>query len=295
MKRFVIKVAAVCLLMLAIIVAMHIYSVLSLQTTVDQAYKLTPDQKILVLSSSELGCAIVEAPKYHNKKLWVSDTSAASQLMRLRELERRQQLSHVKVLMVPFNYTVLMAQRPEVDKWAWYQELAVSWRYLDDLPCGGIEFAAYVLSNLRWPFLIHVQDGPPVRMPLSERPERWRNDFLRTQCAAPKRDFAADLPVGWQDRLRGIYAEMAAICRRHHIRLVFVQAPLLPQYDKVQLPSTFRLREQWIRDLKKLGAEYWVVPGGFDETDFFDVRHLVNPSAKRFTDNLYEIMGLMPE
>jgi len=294
MKKLILKLSVACALMMIIIVIMHINAVLSLQPEVDRVYTLMPDQDVLVLSSSELGCAIVESREYHNKMIWVSETSAASQLMRLKELERRNQLKHVKTLILPFNYTILMAQNGFTDKLAWYQELAVSWRYLDDLPCNYFEFADYILSNLRWPFHIHIIDGPPVRNPLSERPTKWRESFIRTQCVAPKGDFAECLPPGWQDRLLGVYSRIADICRRHHIRLVFVEAPLLPQYDAVQLPSAFQYREKWKSDLEKLGAEYCVVPGKFDESDFFDTRHLIKSSSIRFTDALYRKLGLEP-
>jgi len=292
MRRFAIKLSLVAVIMTSIIVAMHVFVVVRQQQEVDRVYTLEPCQDILVLSSSELGCAIVQAPKYHNKTLWVSDTSATSQLMRLRELERRGQLANVKMLMVPFNYTILMAQNAMTDKWALYQELSVSWRYLDLLPCSKMEFLAYIASNLRWPFHVHISDSPPVRGSLAERPKDWRDSFFRTQCSKPTDDFSKSLPEGWEARLLRIYEEMFSICQRHNIRMIVVQCPLLPQFDACQLPSTFALRDEWVRKLRQLGAEYCVPECSLDEHDFFDTRHLVPASSIKFTDALYRVLSL---
>lgn len=287
MKRFIVKLVLATGMMVLIIVTMHVVVLVRQQSDVDAAYTIKPSQDILFLGSSEFGCSILQHPKYHNRVLWVSDTSVTSELMRLRELDRRGQLSTVKILMVPFNYTVLRAQNHSTDKWAWYQELAVSWRHLDLLPCGKMTFLAYIASNLRWPFHIHVSDSPPSRISLAERPESWRNDFIRTQCVRPRDDFSKRLPVGWESRLYKTYEEMASICKRHAIRAIAVKPPILPQYDACQLPSSFVLRDEWVKRLSVLGFEYCEADCELDEHDFFDTVHLIPSGSKKYTAALY--------
>lgn len=292
MKKLIFRLCLAAMAIGCIIIAMHVAQVWHLRDAVEQAYSLKPEEDVLVLGSSEVGCGIANDPRFHAKKIWVSSTSTMSHLMRLRELARRQQLAHVKVLIVPFDFTTIMAQSLENEQWAWYQELPLSMKYLDGLPCGILSMLGYISANLRWPFNIHVSDRTPQRGALSERPEKWKEDFIKTQCRPVSENFESKLMRGWSTRLYEAYKQMAVICRQHGIRLVVVQIPLLPQYRNAQGHKILQLEKDWYDRIGKLGVECCRIDVQLDDRFFFDTRHLVEKGAMVFTEKLYQALNI---
>lgn len=289
MVKFLSRVAALSAILLMIIIGMHAVAIRNMQSGVERIYTLNPSTEVLFLGSSQVGCSIDEDAErvYHLRKLWVSETITPSCLMRLKELERRGQLDGLKTVVVPFNVNSVTAQTKKGYLWAWYLELPVSWHYMDMLPYGKLELAWYMLCNLRFPFRMLLEEFPPDRKSLAERPEAYRKKVI----SIFKKDARSCSGLaGGQDLLDLLFAayrEMYEICRRHGIRFVVYKAPLLPAFER-SLPAETRHRiaayEQRLHDMH---ITYVKPQIELDERHFFDAVHLTMPGAKLFTAELF--------
>lgn len=292
MVKFLSRVAALSAILLMIIIGMHVVAIWKMQDDAKAVYKIDPLTEVLFLGSSQVGCSIDEdeGRVYNLRKLWVSETITPSCLMRLRELERGGQLDGLKAVVVPFNVNSVTAQTKKGYLWAWYLELPVAWRYMDMLPYGKLDLAWYMLCNLRFPFRMLLEEVPPERESLAERPEAYRKKVV----SLFKKDaqICSGL-VGGQDLLDllfGSYREMDEICRRHGIRFVVYKAPLLPAFER-NLPAETQSRiaayEQRLHDMH---IEYVKPQIELDERHFFDAVHLTMPGAKLFTAELFRLL-----
>lgn len=290
MKRFVITLLGLSAAIVVIVIAMHAVVIYRQQALVDEAYTLGKNgADVLFIGSSQVGCSIEESPRFHNQKLWVSDTISQSFLMRLKELERRDQLKKVKVCVVPFNLFSITSQNEGSFLWAWYQEIPVSWRYLDMLPCGLFQFVRYIACNLRCPFLIHVSDLTSPQDPLIRKPENYRRRMRNGNVAFAKKHTN---PKGklddWEKRLPDSYAEMQEICARNGVRLIIYKAPLISYFENALPPSCTAKVADLVKRLQGDGMEYVDTGLSLGEESFRDVVHLVRPGASVFTTRLYE-------
>ena len=289
MVKFLSRLAAVSAILLMIIIGMHVVAIRNMQSGVEKIYTLDPSTEVLFLGSSQVGCSIDEDEEriYHLRKLWVSETITPSFLMRLKELERRGQLDNLKTVVVPFNVNSVTCQSKKGYLWAWYLELPVAWRHMDLLPYGKLDLAWYMLCNQRFPFKMLLQEFPPDRKPLVERPEAYRkkiisvfkNDALSCSGLAGGQDL--------QERLFDAYREMDEICRRHGIRFVAFKAPLLPAFERNFPAETQAQIAAYEQRLCDMHIEYVKPQIGLDERHFFDSVHLTMPGAKIFTEELF--------
>lgn len=293
MKRFVFTLLGLSFAMILVIAVMHIAAMWQLREKVETAYTLDPSCDVLVIGSSQVGCSIDASPEFHNNVLWVSDTISPSILMRLKELERHGQLDKVKTLVVPFNFISVTSLTMYKYKWAWYQELPVSWRYLDMLPCSTLEFFCFVAGNLRCPLMMHVKDGVPVRDPLTKRPEAYRKKVIDefVNSANEMTGIRGEIP-DWEERFLACYSAMKAVCDRHQIRFVVYQPPLLKQYYDALSPECLSQESELISKLQALGIEYVATPRDYPESLFFDGVHMVISGARQFTEDLYSRMNI---
>lgn len=294
MKRFVLTLLGLCASIAMIVLAMHAVVIYRQQAVVDETYTLGKNgADVLFIGSSQVGCSIEESPRFHNQKLWVSDTISQSFLMRLKELERRDQLKKIKVCVVPFNLFSITSQNKGSFLWAWYQEIPVSWRYLDMLPCGLFQFVRYIACNLRYPFHIHVSDSSSPQDPLNTKPQKYQEAKRRGFVASAKKQ--SD-PRGrlddWESRLIGCYDEMRKICARNGIRLIVYKAPILSCYeDAVPVAGKARVADM-VKKMQAHGIEYVDTGLSLGEAHFRDAVHLVGSGASLFTERLYEKGGL---
>ncbi len=292
MKKFISRLAIAAALMLLVLVGMHGIAIWSLRDDVESAYTISPHTEVLFIGSSQVGCAIDEDRygAYRLQKLWVSDSITPSFLMRLRELERRGQLDHLKTVVVPFNVNSVTHQADHMYLWAWYLELPVSWRSFDLLPYGMWEFVKYNLCNLRFPIRMHVCELPPEREGLSSRPQVYREKFLAS-IAHTARDCTAR--AGSEDlekRLFDAYDEMRTICERHGIRFVIFKAPLLPAFEQNLSEDARRRIGAYEQRLRDMHFEYIKPHVDLDERHFFDDVHLIPSAAKLFTSELFHLL-----
>ena len=280
-------------ILLMIIIGMHVVAIRDMQSGVEKIYTLDPSTEVLFLGSSQVGCSIDEDEErvYHLRKLWVSETITPSCLMRLKEFERRGQLNGLKTVVVPFNVNSVTVQTKKGYLWAWYLELPVAWHYMDLLPYGKLDLAWYILCNLRFPFKMLLEEFPPDRKSLAERPEAYRKKVI----SVFKKDAQSCSGLaGGQDLLDLLfdaYREMDEICRRHGIRFVAFKAPLLPAFER-NLPAETQHRiaecEQRLRDMH---IEYVKPQVELDERHFFDAVHLTIPGARIFTAELFRLLN----
>jgi len=296
MKRFVSRMALLFALLGLIVVVMHMVAIARLGRDVDAAYTLGENQKYLFLGSSQLGCAVEERDDLCNKVLWVSDTSVPAWHLRLLELERRGQLAHVKAVIVPYNFHVPNQQNDRTLKWAFYQELPISYRYLARMPFSAVDMAAYIACNLRFPFAMQaISEYPRNRPAIASRPQAWRDKNLaHFVSAARATKMGGGCVPQWESLTRSAYAQMQAICKRHGIRFVIYRQPVLAQcYDA--LPGDVKAYEDAeLLRFRNTGAEILDTPHALDDSLFFDSVHFMEPGTRMFTDLLFKRLAAMP-
>lgn len=294
MIRFILKIGCLLGIVVATILLLHVWSVFSLYGEVDSVYSISDKQDVLFIGSSQIGSHIIEAEKFHNKKIDVENTLFQDFVMRLRELERRGQLSHLKTVFMPFNFITLDRQTEDSWQWAYYRELPVSWRYLDDMPVPVYKFVCYIASNLRWPLPLKVicketSNGPA--MAISERPEIWRiknGAAFRNQYRPEFDEIDARNFPGWKDNLRSSILEAKSICDRYNIRFVMVEMPVLPEYEERVKDSVKVETAKWVKWIEEQGIEYLHNPSVYGEDMFLDRCHMVRKGAERFMHDLYK-------
>ena len=290
MRTFVIKTCTFVVLLAGIVLLMHILWIARTEKEVVSAYTLRPDQKYLFLGSSQVGCGIHEASEYENRVLWVSDTTLLHSLVRFKELERRSQLGHVKAVVIPFNYIVPQQYSERTLKWGWYQELPVARNHFKDYPFSRVGFVGYVVSNLRWPFLMVAQSGYPKGRPsIASRPEGWRKKFFATVLhEAQNFSYGNGCCAGWEDLLRSHLCQMKEICQRHSIRFVAFPMPVLPE-ARANVPRNVLEQERvWWTWMKAQGIDMLEVEElGLDQNVFFDSVHLIEKGAERLTHAVF--------
>ena len=302
MVRFLSRLALLAAILLMVIIGMHAVVIWSMQDDVEAIYTVDPSTEVLFLGSSQVGCSIDEDEDkvYNLRKIWASYTIVPSCLMRLRELERRGQLDHLKTVVVPFNVNSVLAQNKKEYLGAWYRELPVSWRHMDLLPYSRLELAWYILCNLRYPIMMILAEEPPEREGLASRPEAYRNKMLATfrqnaRNVRAREDAPDDAdPLGSPltiKHLFGAYQEMSDICKRHGIRFVVYKAPLLQEFERnlpVETQNQISAYEQRLRDMH---IEYVKPQIELDERHFFDDEHLIKSGAKLYTAALCSLLA----
>ena len=297
MIKFILKFCVLLGIVAATVVLLHTWQILSARSAVDVMYSISDKQDVLFIGSSQIGCSIIEGERFHNKKIWVENTFFQAFVMRLRELERRGQLAKVKILFLPFNFITLDRQT----EWHWlhayYQELPVSYRYLDDIPVPRYKFGCYIASNLRWPIplkplpLKNVNNENVPAIAISERPEIWKvknGGAFRNQHRPEFTELDERNLKGWKDSLRNSILEAKQICIRHNIRFVMVEMPVLPEYEERVKNSVKEETARWVKWIGENGIEYIHNPSIYGEDMFLDRCHMVGRGAARFMNDLYE-------
>jgi len=302
MVRFLSRLALLAAILLMVIIGMHAVAIWNMQDDVEAIYTIDPSTEVLFLGSSQVGCSIDEDEDkvYNLRKIWASYTIVPSCLMRLRELERRGQLDHIKTVVVPFNVNSVLAQNKKEYLGAWYRELPVSWRHMDLLPYSRLELAWYILCNLRYPFMMVLAEEPPEREGLASRPEAYRNKMLATFRRNARNVRAREDAPDDADplcspltpkHLFGAYQEMSDICKRHGIRFVVYKAPLLPEFERNLPEETQKKVAAYEQGLREMHVEYGTPQIELDERHFFDDVHLIKSGAKPFTADLFRLLA----
>lgn len=294
MTKFITKLFVLCLIIVTIIVGMHIVAIYNLQDEVDKAYTLEPYQKYLFLGSSQFGCAVEERKDLNNRVLWVSDTTILHSLIRLKELEDREQLKNVKVVFIPWNFIVPNQYSERTIKWGCYQELPVSIKHIECYPFNILGLIPYIASNLRFPFCMFVQGNYPSGRPaISERPIAWQNKFYSKTCRESvgmiygKGNFD-----GWENVLKNNIIEMKKICDRNNIVLSTIKMPVLSRYSDNAAKSSLVAEEEWLSWFESIGIVV-LRPNSFvgnEEDYYFDNVHFMEKGTHKFTQEIFKLI-----
>ncbi len=297
MTKFILKIGCLVGIVAMTVVLLHAWRIMSVRSALEVVYSISDKQDVLFIGSSQVGCSIIEGEKFHNKKVWVENTFFQAFVMRLRELERRGQLANVKTLFLPFNFITLDRQT----EWHWlhayYQELPVSYRYLNDLPVPMYKFIGYIASNLRWPIplkplpLKNLKKETTPAIAISDRPEIWKVKYggaFRSQHRPEFREIDERNFNGWGDSLRNSILQAKEICCRHNIRFVMVEMPVLPEFEERVKSSVKEETAKWVKWIGEQGIEYIHNPSIYGEDMFLDRCHMVGRGAVRFMHDLYK-------
>lgn len=292
MTKFILKIGCLVGIVAMTVVLLHAWRIMSVRSALEVVYSISDKQDVLFIGSSQVGCSIIEGEKFHNKKIYVANTFFQAFVMRLRELERRGQLANVKTLFLSFNFITLDRQT----EWHWlhayYQELPVSYRYLNDMPVPLYKLIWYIATNLRWPIPLKVMsENTGSGTAITERPEIWRVKNMgafRSQHRPEFDEIDRRNFNGWKESLQNAILEAKHICERHSIRFVMVEMPVLPEYEERVKDSVKTETARWVKWIEGQGIEYIHNPSIYGEDLFLDRCHMVRRGAERFMHDLYK-------
>lgn len=294
MKKFVFSLGALFSLFAGLLVAMHLLAIWQYDKKIEREWKLRPDQDVLFVGSSQIGCSIVEDPQFHNKVIWTSSKPIQSTLARLMEMDRRGYLEGVKICAIRLNQTTIVQQNVDTLCGAWYNEFPFSWRYPNVYGCSYWKLLGHALTHLRYPFLFGINDVRPKGRPsIAERDEAWRKNFFSVIGAEARRAETDPLLFSdWQLMIDEALRKIQTICSKHHIRLIALDFPFLSHYVQ-QIPKAKTQRiARWKEHVKALGVEFVDLPESYGEDCYFDEAHMVERGSDHYTKNLYEKLGL---
>lgn len=294
MKWFVAKLFLLGLIIFIVIVGMHMVAICNLQDEVDKAYTLEPNQKYLFLGSSQFGCAVEESAELSNRVLWVSETTLLHFLIRLKELEDRDQLNNVEMAFIPWNFVIPNQYSEKTIKWGCYQELPVTIKHIEYYPFNIYGLIPYILSNLRFPFCMFAQCDYPVGRPaISERPIAWQNKFYaQTSSEAAGMIYGKDNFDGWEEVLANNICEMKKICERNNIRLVAIKMPVFSGYRSKIARDLLEAEEKWLAWFESIGIAV-LRPPELESSEgdcYFDNVHFMEKGTHEFSKFLFKLI-----
>ena len=187
MKRLFAK---LCIVALACIFAGSANFALKWHTAVDAAnriYTIPKDKPIVCLGASHIECSIADTQDYcQHKKIWLSSFRSNAVLMRLLELERRNQLANATCLVTEIApWAFAESDKPDdVEREAkfWMRELPLNWRYYRLFPFGKLVYAETLLEFFEKNAM---------------RP--MRNPFTICESLRTERPQLISMPKDWQD------------------------------------------------------------------------------------------------
>lgn len=258
-------------------------------------FDLEPECRVLVLGDSHADASFVEDPQLGIRIAGHHSSPLVFSLMRLKEIERRGGLEHVKVCVVNFCHTTTGALTYDaVRRSAWYF-FPYSLRYRDWIPLGSCDLYGYLLDYV----FAHPTELPKVAWrPAYEenRPsilERSASQVAEDLEMAIKRHFSwknddlADVIPGWEAWLRRAMREMKTICDRHSVKLLFFTSPLseayranIPVWAKENLAS-------WVAEARQLGILYYDYSASCGPEMLRDSNHIRLQCAPQFTQKFY--------
>ena len=199
-------------------------------------------------------------------------------------------MSGLKTVAVPFNVTSLRKHDKRGYLWAWYQELPLSWYYMDLFPYPMFDFAAYAACNLRFPFQFHLTDATPIRDSLASlKPEKKECLLSRFKDVAYEIS-AEGFSSEEENCVLATYCAMKSLCDEHGIRFVVIKAPLLPIFAEA-LSYEYKQSILAFEDkLKAQGIELIAVDVPMDESFFFDYIHMVEPGSVMYTEAVVQLI-----
>ena len=297
MKRFVLKCLVLVVILGVGLLAQYARRFFRAQTLMDEQFALSKSQKYLFIGSSQIGCSIIESEKYSDRVLWVSTSGPQFTCMKLLELDRRRQLSSVKVCVVPFTINNVNHNSTKVLKLSLARQLPLCWRYIDLLPISFFQAIEGLVANRSLPFTVSEQ--PPAGRPsVLTHTKDWILNF-------PDRENVRDtifnenmytdnlgLAKNWRGSTINAYLRMAEVCAHRNIRFVVI-APPCPSFCRDSIPRAgWALYGKMVDELKNHGIEFIDCRRDMSDDLFCDYWHLIELGADDFTKACYRKIGL---
>lgn len=288
MKRFLFSCCCFGSLLAILLAASLIWRIAAQQPALRDSLTLRPDQSVLFVGDSHIGCTFVEAPRFHNRVLWASSLPQQFTLMRLLDMERLGTLAPVRTLVLDIGLQSFGQQDHSRLNELTFRSLGFAWRHLDRLPLDRGQFFLYLILHPTAPMYL-VEASPTQTISILDQPlERRQKEFQDTAnlhfnwISRPEA-----MAPNWQTSLKKTILEIQALCTRHNIRLVFFTAPLTSYYRQAIPPELENLLQHFADFIRAQGIPYYDLRDWCDDRDFFDSFHLTRPAAGRFTERFY--------
>ena len=262
----------------------------SCKSKLDEVYSITKNQDILFIGSSQIGCAVLESPEYHNKVIWYMTSTIPTFVIHFKELLRRGQLSNVRKLIVNFNSQSIEATRQEWFQLITHRAFPLFWRYLGDYPAGYFAFISYSVSHCPDVMSFTIKDTPVDHRSISERGEDWYNGFIAdVKNDVKSRNLADVLPHTEQILCKAI-DELYGLAKENGIELIVVEMPVI-EAVAISLPIEHReLLSRINGHIEGLGIRR-IVLDSFSDQYFFDSVHMTSAGRSIFMEKLYKAIG----
>ena len=209
--------------------------------------------------------------------------------MRLKELERRNQLDGIKYCIIDADYEGLCGRmKPSHVEKTYLESLLFSWRYLNVLPDGKCQnlFSAFTWQGYRRCLKSSLPNTNNLYINLP------RNNQYSLITKAMK---AIDADILYHhdmvDMNKNILKEIKQLCEKRNIKLVLVAGPLVKEHP---LRGAMRnVLDEWKSFLNKEGVDYWDLRGELPDKFFYDIDHL-SATGRRTISRKY-LKGLINE
>lgn len=291
MRKFLLEIFVLVVLSCVGIALTYLVMICRGQKQVDSIYALSPGQDVLFIGSSQIGCGARRLPKYHHKLIWYMTSTFPTFEIHLRELERRNQLKGVKLIVVNLNTQSFQSMRREYFERCWHRALPLFWRYFDGYPTSYLSFVWYSLNHLGEVFQFAVSDTEADHAPITDKTDADLESFFKkTREDAKSRNYDGNIS-GWESVLRESIARFKAIAEHHGIEVVIVKMPVvsamqnnLPDFDGQKL-------DEYVSYCKSIGYIY-IDLGEFEDRFFIDSVHLSSAGSEEFMRRFYKKLEL---
>lgn len=285
MRRFALRLFGFAFLLVSAGLSIVIVRLVCWQSRVKQVFTVRPETEVICIGSSHTGCTWAERSDYKNQLYWNSMNSIPLAVLRLRELARQNDLSHVRVCMVDFDVMGFCDLR-FMDE-VFVSQFPFTWRYLSDAPWTGRPLKLFIeRPGASWAISDYV---PSDTTAWSERSDTERREHLERVYCGDRQQLNKLLEYPrWRDIVRGSVKELHDICKAHQIHLILFSSPVVSQSPDRTDPDRNRVLQEMVAEVKKMGIDYKDYRAAMSDCDFRDSNHLLPNAAERFTQKVFD-------
>lgn len=290
MKLFLLKVVLLACIALAFQAVCLVGRFVSVQMDAKNVYVISPTETIIFTGGSQSDASIAETNTVKCiKKICLHSSSSRAFLVRLLELESRNQLRGIRFCVLetaPFSYARKNSwDAKKTAEELWLREFPINWRYWRLNPYGLAFFGSVLLDWVAYPRFAALElnrvgaykDGESW----TKRCAEWKKERIEFFVNLHFADYERRLDASGA-RLND-FLEIKRICDRHGIRPVVIVAPLLMEYRQKIPALAMQRHEHFIADLRAAGFLVFSRMNEYADDLFFDPTHLAHEGAVRFT------------
>lgn len=295
MKSFLAKICGAIGLGLIAIVLVVGCRIAWWQSRVHATYALAPDVRIICLGSSHTGCTWFEAPEFHNRVLWATSRSVLFSVMRLKELERVNDLSQVKYCFVDCDIPSITGLKEDLVGEQFVEELPVAWRHVECFRINPLKLWSRALINCGAHYALQGKppEGENDRPWLSRTPEERQEHLKRVHGDCTLDLSSPPMMQNFREIAIDSYREIDSICKHHGIKLILFASPQATDNPARMYESRYKAIWDVIAEIKQGGFEYRDFRFDLPDAYFRDEGHLTRNSAYKFTER--EVKTLLKE